>query len=66
MVGVSTQTRSRLGHEATDQFEYADRFDHGPYAAFNISLFGGVIKLGISGVPFFVFDTQLNYHSILL
>lgn len=29
-------------------FEFADRFDHGPYAALNISLFGGVIKAGAS------------------
>lgn len=31
-------------------FEFADRFDHGPYAALNISLFGGIIKAGISTV----------------
>lgn len=31
-------------------FEYADRLDHGPYAALNISLFGGVFKAGISTV----------------
>lgn len=31
-------------------FEFADRFDHGPYAALNISLFGGIFKAGISTV----------------
>ena len=31
-------------------FEFADRLDHGPYAALNISLFGGVFKAGISGI----------------
>ncbi|MBC7426968.1 MAG: hypothetical protein H7336_00055 [Bacteriovorax sp.] len=31
-------------------FEYADRFDHGPYAALNISLFGGIFKAGISTI----------------
>jgi len=31
-------------------FEIADRTDHGPYAAFNFSLFGGVIKLGASSI----------------
>lgn len=31
-------------------FEYADRLDHGPYAALNISLFGGVFKAGVSGI----------------
>ncbi|MBC7713022.1 MAG: hypothetical protein H7177_06770 [Rhizobacter sp.] len=31
-------------------FEYADRLDHGPYAALNISLFGGIFKAGISTI----------------
>ena len=31
-------------------FEYADRLDHGPYAAVNLSLFGGVFKAGISAI----------------
>ncbi|MBY0412652.1 MAG: hypothetical protein K2Q18_00730, partial [Bdellovibrionales bacterium] len=31
-------------------FEYADRTDHGPYAALNISLFGGVFKAGFSTI----------------
>lgn len=35
---------------STTGFEYADRFDHGPYAALNISLFGGVFKAGISTI----------------
>ncbi len=35
---------------STTGFEFADRFDHGPYAALNVSLFGGVVKLGISGL----------------
>jgi hypothetical protein len=39
-----------LGVEAGDQFEYAYRQDHGPYAALNISLFGGVIKFGASAI----------------
>jgi hypothetical protein len=29
-------------------FEFADRLDHGPYGALNISLFGGVFKVGMS------------------
>ncbi len=29
-------------------FEYADRLDHGPYAALNFSLFGGIFKAGAS------------------
>lgn len=41
---VVTSTTSPTG------FEYADRFDHGPYAAVNLSLFGGIFKIGASGV----------------
>ncbi|MBP9681540.1 MAG: hypothetical protein KBD76_09055 [Bacteriovorax sp.] len=37
-----TDTTSATG------FEFADRLDHGPYAALNISLFGGIIKAGAS------------------
>lgn len=35
---------------STTGFEFADRFDHGPYGALNISLFGGIVKAGISAV----------------
>jgi hypothetical protein len=35
---------------STTGFEYADRLDHGPYAALNVSLFGGVFKAGISTI----------------
>ncbi|MDO9182154.1 MAG: hypothetical protein Q7U04_07085 [Bacteriovorax sp.] len=42
--GVVTSTTSTTG------FEYADRFDHGPYAAANLSLFGGIFKAGASAV----------------
>ncbi len=31
-------------------FEFADRLDHGPYAALNLSLFGGIIKFGFSSI----------------
>lgn len=31
-------------------YEFADRLDHGPYAALNLSLFGGVIKAGMSAI----------------
>jgi len=43
------QTRATLTADA-ETFEYADRLDHGPYAAFNLSMFGGVVKFGISGI----------------
>lgn len=35
---------------ATSDFEIARRVDSGPVAAFNVSLFGGILKLGLSGV----------------
>ncbi|MBL6988486.1 MAG: hypothetical protein ISR65_01835 [Bacteriovoracaceae bacterium] len=44
----SKQTRTTLGKEAGAQFEYATRQDHGPYAALNLSIFGGVVKAGAS------------------
>jgi hypothetical protein len=39
---VVTSTTSATG------FEFADRLDHGPYGALNISLFGGIFKAGAS------------------
>lgn len=39
-----TSTTSATG------FEVADRFDMGPYAAMNFSLFGGIFKFGASGI----------------
>lgn len=40
--GIVTSTTSTTG------YEYADRLDHGPYGALNVSLFGGIIKAGVS------------------
>ena len=45
---VSKHTRTALGKGQNDLFEYASRFDHGPYGALNLSLFGGVFKVGAS------------------
>lgn len=42
--GVVNDTTSATG------YEFADRLDHGPYVALNLSLFGGVVKAGISGL----------------
>jgi hypothetical protein len=42
--GIVTSTTSPTG------YEFADRFDHGPYAAINLSLFGGIFKIGGSGI----------------
>lgn len=47
---VAKRTRAVVEDNTATGFEYADRFDHGPYAALNISLFGGVVKAGVSTV----------------
>ena len=31
-------------------FEFAYRVDHGPYGAFNLSFWGGIIKIGVTGL----------------
>lgn len=43
------QQRARL-ESITSDFEISERIDSGPVAAFNISLFGGLLKFGASGV----------------
>lgn len=42
------RTRATLGTQAGAQFEYADRTDHGPYIGSNLSMFGGIFKVGAS------------------
>lgn len=49
----STQAKGFIGQEAGAKFEYAERTDYGPYAGLNLSLWGGVIKIGITGVYLF-------------
>lgn len=47
---LAKRTRATVVDNSAAGFEFADRFDHGPYAALNISLFGGVFKAGISTI----------------
>ncbi len=47
---LSKQMKTRLKNQADALFEYADRTDHGPYLGLNFSLFGGVLKIGASGI----------------
>lgn len=48
---VSKKTRAIVTNAtSTTGFEFADRLDHGPYAALNLSLFGGVFKAGASAI----------------
>lgn len=46
----SNQTRGAYGEQAGAQFEYAKRTDTGPYLSLNLSLFGGIIKVGATGI----------------
>lgn len=45
---LSIRQRAALSSTAGSQFEYAWRRDHGPYVGLNLSLFGGVFKVGAS------------------
>ena len=47
---VAQRTKARLHVDFGDDFEYAKRRDHGPYAGMNISLFGGILKFGASAI----------------
>lgn len=42
----SKQLRATTGTAEDALFEYADRTDHGPYAALSIPMFGGIFKIG--------------------
>jgi hypothetical protein len=46
----STQARGAFGSQDGALYEYAKRTDTGPYAAFNVSLLGGVLKFGLTGI----------------
>lgn len=45
----SQQTRARI-RDASADFELAQRTDSGPLMALNLSLFGGVLKFGVTGM----------------
>lgn len=45
----SQQTRGRLRDETAD-YELAERTDSGPLMALNLSLFGGIVKFGVTGM----------------
>ena len=47
---VSKKTKARLDSKYADDFEYAQRTDHGPYVGANISFLGGVFKVGLSAI----------------
>lgn len=48
---LSKHTRAVVTDLSSNEgFEFADRLDHGPYLGLNFSFFGGVLKLGASGI----------------
>ncbi len=47
---ASKRSKAYLGNETTDLFQYRQRVDVGPYIGMNISLLGGVLKLGATAV----------------
>lgn len=46
--------------QAGDEYHYIYRRDHGPYASLNISLWGGIFKLGMTGAMVNRKETELN------
>lgn len=44
------QTRAYMAEGDNALFEYATRKDQGPYWALNLSIFGGIVKFGITGL----------------
>ncbi|HAZ13754.1 MAG: hypothetical protein A2X86_10190 [Bdellovibrionales bacterium GWA2_49_15] len=46
----SNQVRATYGKEEGALYEYAERLDHGPYVGMNMSFWGGVLKLGATGI----------------
>ncbi len=62
---LSLRQNAYLGNGATDKFKYAKRQDHGPFAALNISLYGGVFKFGVVGVILNRNEASSNTHDPL-
>ncbi|MEK6626069.1 MAG: hypothetical protein AABY86_13940 [Bdellovibrionota bacterium] len=46
----SNQVRTTYGRQEGALYEYAERLDHGPYVGMNVSLWGGVLKFGATGM----------------
>lgn len=59
----SQQNRARL-KSLTDNFEIAERVDSGPVMALNLSLFGGIVKIGATGVLLTREQIQKDFTSV--
>ncbi len=47
---LSNRTKAALGSDESSLFEYASRLDYGPYTSLALALFGGIIKIGVTGM----------------
>ena len=59
----SQQNRARL-KSLNDNFEIAERIDSGPVMALNLSLFGGVVKIGATGIHLTRKQIQKDFTSV--
>lgn len=46
----SLQSKATIGLENNAKFEFSSRLDYGPFVAGNLSVFGGVLKVGASAI----------------
>ena len=47
---IVSNSRATIGNNPGALFEYAERTDLGPYASINVSLGGGILKFGATGI----------------
>lgn len=59
----SQQNRARL-RSIDDEFEIAERTDSGPVMALNLSLFGGIFKIGATGILLTRKQIQKDFASV--
>lgn len=59
----SQRNRAIINDDEENLFEIAERKDHGPVFALNMSLFGGILKFGASAVYLFRRDLQVEFEE---
>jgi len=57
----SQRNRAIINDDVANEFEVAERRDHGPVMALNASLFGGILKVGASGVYLYRRDLYKSF-----
>ena len=58
---ASQRNRSIINDDVANKYEVLERRDHGPVFSLSGSIFGGVLKLGISGVYLIRRDLEKNF-----